>query len=69
MPKKSGITWQLTFFTLGFRWRGKRGGDTTDAWSPAFVWQEWWFCVTGVVLLCIGSNALKCREQCFDETI
>ena len=26
-------------------------------------------CVTGVVVLCIGSNALKCREQCFDETI
>ena len=51
MPKKSGITWQLTFFPLGFRWRGKRGGGATDAWLPAFVWQEWWFCVAGVLLL------------------
>ena len=30
---------------------GKREGDATDAWLPAFVWREWWFLVTGVVLL------------------
>ena len=57
MPKKSGITWQLTFFSIEIPLKGKERRRRNRCLVACL-------CVAGVLLLCGGSNALIKRCQC-----